>query len=179
MPAGAAPHALTATPLICPFVHHLITHVGYTVTLGEHGRVTWTAPAWLDPTRTPESTGSTNPHPCTRANPPSPAANHPEGQRAVTIVGVEQTSRLTAWVHGRVQGVGFRWWTRSRALELGLVGSATNTADGRVLVVAEGPRAQGEQLLTALRAGTSPGRVDLVVESWDRPRGGLRGFEER
>ncbi|MDN5758031.1 MAG: acylphosphatase, partial [Tomitella sp.] len=31
--------------------------------------------------------------------------------------------RLTAWVHGSVQGVGFRWWTRSRALELGLVGS--------------------------------------------------------
>ena len=28
--------------------------------------------------------------------------------------------RLTAWVHGYVQGVGFRWWTRSRALELGL-----------------------------------------------------------
>ncbi|MEO6703969.1 MAG: acylphosphatase, partial [Jatrophihabitantaceae bacterium] len=30
--------------------------------------------------------------------------------------------RLTAWVHGQVQGVGFRWWTRSRALELGLTG---------------------------------------------------------
>ena len=30
--------------------------------------------------------------------------------------------RLTAWVHGYVQGVGFRWWTRSRALELGLTG---------------------------------------------------------
>ena len=28
--------------------------------------------------------------------------------------------RLIAWVHGHVQGVGFRWWTRSRALELGL-----------------------------------------------------------
>ncbi len=36
--------------------------------------------------------------------------------------------RLIAWVHGQVQGVGFRWWTRSRALELGLVGSATNLA---------------------------------------------------
>ena len=38
---------------------------------------------------------------------------------------------MTAWVHGFVQGVGFRWWTRSQALELGLVGSATNLADGR------------------------------------------------
>ncbi len=48
--------------------------------------------------------------------------------------------RLTAWVHGRVQGVGFRWFTRARALELGLVGHATNHQDGRVLVIAEGPR---------------------------------------
>ena len=38
--------------------------------------------------------------------------------------------RMTAFVHGSVQGVGFRWWTRSRALELGLAGHATNMADG-------------------------------------------------
>ena len=48
--------------------------------------------------------------------------------------------RMTAWVHGRVQGVGFRWWTRCRALELGLVGHAANLSDGRVEVVAEGPQ---------------------------------------
>ncbi|MGA9872290.1 MAG: acylphosphatase [Rhodococcus sp. (in: high G+C Gram-positive bacteria)] len=87
--------------------------------------------------------------------------------------------RLTAWVHGVVQGVGFRWWTRSRALELGLVGSATNHADGRVLVVAEGRRDRLEELLTKLRSGTTPGAVSLVVESWDAPRGGLTGFVER
>ncbi len=44
--------------------------------------------------------------------------------------------RLTAWLRGRVQGVGMRWWVRSRALELGLVGTATNLDDGRVEVVA-------------------------------------------
>ena len=56
--------------------------------------------------------------------------------------------RLTAWVRGRVQGVGFRWWVRSRALELGLAGSATNLDDGRVQVVAEGAAASDcEQLL--------------------------------
>ena len=38
----------------------------------------------------------------------------------------EPEVRLTAFVHGQVQGVGFRWWTRARALELGLSGSATN-----------------------------------------------------
>lgn len=87
--------------------------------------------------------------------------------------------RLTAWVHGRVQGVGFRWWTRSRALGLGLVGSANNLADGRVEVVAEGTREQCEGLLDALRSGESPGRVTTVVEQWSPARGGIDGFLER
>nr|WP_317494490.1 acylphosphatase [Haloechinothrix sp. LS1_15] len=90
-----------------------------------------------------------------------------------------RTVRLTAWVHGRVQGVGFRWWTRSRALELGLVGHASNLADGRVEVVAEGPREHCEQLLETLRSGGSPGRVEMVVERWSEARGGLSGFVER
>lgn len=90
-----------------------------------------------------------------------------------------ELSRLTAWAHGTVQGVGFRWWTRARALELGLVGSATNTADGRVLVVAEGERAACERLLALLESGTTPGVVDVVVARWENARGGLRGFVER
>lgn len=88
-------------------------------------------------------------------------------------------TRLTAWVAGRVQGVGFRWWTRSRALELGLVGSVTNLADGRVEVVAEGPKDDCELLLSALRSGSSPGRVDHVVEHWSTPSGTFTSFDER
>ncbi|MFD6463946.1 acylphosphatase [Streptomyces roseolus] len=87
--------------------------------------------------------------------------------------------RLSAWVHGTVQGVGFRWWTRSRALELGLTGYARNARDGRVHVIAEGSRAAGEKLLGLLRSGDSPGRVTLVVESWEPARGDMSGFEER
>ena len=87
--------------------------------------------------------------------------------------------RLTAWVHGFVQGVGFRWWSRARALELGLVGYASNQRDGRVLVVAEGDRESLERLLELLRSGTTPGSVDLVVDSWDAARGDLSGFVER
>ena len=87
--------------------------------------------------------------------------------------------RLSAWVHGTVQGVGFRWWTRSRALELGLVGTAANLADGRVEVIAEGPRASAERLVELLRSGQTPGRVDLVVERYDPPKGGITGFKER
>lgn len=86
--------------------------------------------------------------------------------------------RLTAFVKGRVQGVGFRWWTRARALELGLAGSATNLADGRVEVVAEGAREACEALLDRLRDGSAPGRVEFVAERWGTPRG-EQGFSER
>ena len=99
--------------------------------------------------------------------------------RPRTVTDDEGPVRLIAWVRGHVQGVGFRWWTRSRALELGLVGSARNLPDGRVGVVVEGPRPACAQLLDALRAGRTPGRVDEVVEHWDAATGGLTGFVER
>jgi acylphosphatase len=84
--------------------------------------------------------------------------------------------RLTALVKGHVQGVGFRWWTRARALELGLTGSATNLEDGRVEVVAEGPEEACRALLELLPIG--PGRVDYVSERWGAARG-ASGFHER
>lgn len=90
-----------------------------------------------------------------------------------------ERARLTAFVHGHVQGVGFRWWTRSRALELGLVGTATNLPANRVEVVAEGPRESCEKLLAALRSADAPGRVEHVAEQWSEPRDGFTGFQER
>lgn len=87
--------------------------------------------------------------------------------------------RMTAWVYGRVQGVGFRWWTRCRALELGLTGHAANLPDGRVEVVAQGSRDACERLLTALRSGSTPGRVEQVTERFAHPRSEVTGFVER
>lgn len=96
---------------------------------------------------------------------------------AAAVTGTDAV-RLTAWVHGRVQGVGFRWWTRARALELGLVGSARNLEDGRVEVVVEGRRAACQALLERLRGPYAPGRVTVVTTRFDRSRGGLTGFRE-
>ncbi|WP_026341918.1 acylphosphatase [Actinomadura atramentaria] len=94
----------------------------------------------------------------------------------------QEPVRLTAWVRGAVQGVGFRWWVRSRALELGLVGSASNLRDGRVEVVAEGRREACAALFALLDAPDAPGRpgrADGAAARWSPPRGGLRGFVER
>jgi acylphosphatase len=86
---------------------------------------------------------------------------------------------MTAWVRGRVQQVGFRWWTRSRALEIGLRGYASNLGDGRVQVVAQGTREQCEQLLGLLRHGDTPGRVDGVTELWGSVDTDYDGFTIR
>lgn len=87
--------------------------------------------------------------------------------------------RLSAWVHGRVQGVGFRWWTRARALELGLTGFASNKPDGRVHVVAQGSREDCRRLLDLLRSGETPGTVDHIVTDWVDPDATMTGFHER
>ncbi|WP_419998217.1 acylphosphatase [Streptomyces boninensis] len=93
---------------------------------------------------------------------------------------MNESVRLTAWVRGIVQGVGFRWFTRATALEIGgLTGFASNLSDGRVQVVAEGERAACERLLAWLREGDTPGRVDGVTEIWDTPRGGYPTFDIR
>jgi acylphosphatase len=88
-------------------------------------------------------------------------------------------ARLTAWVHGYVQGVGFRWWTRARALELGLTGYASNRPDGRVEVVAQGPRQACEKLLELLQSGRTPGFVDNVIADWSAAAEPMHGFTAR
>jgi len=98
-------------------------------------------------------------------------------------------ARLTAWVEGRVQGVGFRWWVRSRALEFGLTGFAENLTDGRVKVVAEGAEADCRELLCLLDDGLPgtagllwsgrPGRISRVTHRWAIAAGDMSGFLER
>ena len=90
--------------------------------------------------------------------------------------------RLVAFVRGHVQGVGFRWWTRSQALALGLNGYAKNLPDGRVEVQAQGPRGQVEKLLARLEADEHvgrPGQVRGVTHHWLEPVDVARGFFER
>ena len=65
-------------------------------------------------------------------------------------------------VHGRVQGVGFRWWTQQRARELGLGGSVRNLPEGGVEVHVVGPEELVSLLERALHDGPAGARVERV-----------------
>lgn len=73
-------------------------------------------------------------------------------------------------VRGRVQGVGFRWFTRSTAERLGLGGHVRNLPDGRVEVHAAGTAGALDALESALRSGPPGSRVDGVERVPADPR---------
>ncbi|MDJ0338038.1 acylphosphatase [Cryobacterium sp. PH31-O1] len=54
---------------------------------------------------------------------------------------------------GEVQGVGFRYHARARALQLGLVGYVRNRPDGSVELEIEGPEASVSRMLLWLQTG--------------------------
>lgn len=68
-------------------------------------------------------------------------------------------------VSGRVQGVGYRAFAARTARGLGLTGGVSNLADGRVVVVAEGPSHALDRLEAALWEGPRFARVQLVETS--------------
>ncbi len=72
-----------------------------------------------------------------------------------------------ATVHGAVQGVAFRFYTKQRASELGLGGWVRNLPDGSVEVRALGDRSALEDLARWLYEGPPAACVDRVEIEWE------------
>lgn len=89
------------------------------------------------------------------------------------------TEQLEAHVTGRVQGVGFRYFTMQQARRLGLDGWVRNESDGSVRVVAEGSRESLDEFLVRLRNGPSGARVDGINADWSSACGSFSGFAVR
>lgn len=87
--------------------------------------------------------------------------------------------RLHAIVHGRVQGVSFRYFTQLRAAELKVTGWVRNLPDRTVEVMAEGERPQLEQLLGFLRRGPTGATVTQVDVTWLPASATFAGFNIR
>jgi len=80
-------------------------------------------------------------------------------------------------VHGRVQGVGFRWFVERESSLLGIAGWVRNNHDGTVEVLAQGTRAQLSGLHSRLREGPRASRVDEIEVSDAEPVKGLSSFQ--
>jgi acylphosphatase len=79
-------------------------------------------------------------------------------------------------IEGRVQGVGFRAWTRSEAMRLGLAGWVRNEADGSVKARIEGPRENVGRMLERLWIGPPGASVTRVHDEASTPEEAEGGF---
>jgi len=80
---------------------------------------------------------------------------------------------------GRVQGVGFRFFTRDAATTEGVHGWVANRMDGSVEVFAEGDREALVRLERRLRRGPPAARVEDVRTTEEPAAGRAAGFEIR
>lgn len=80
-------------------------------------------------------------------------------------------------IKGRVQGVGFRYFTVTAARRSGVAGWVRNLPDGSVEAIAEGSSSAMDDFRDHLRVGPSSGRVTSVAESELPVSGSFNGFD--
>jgi acylphosphatase len=78
----------------------------------------------------------------------------------------ENLRSLHLFLSGRVQGVGFRFFTIKQANRYHLTGWVRNLPDGRVEIFAEGPVNGLTMFLDDVSQGPSSARVSNVSEDW-------------
>ncbi len=91
-----------------------------------------------------------------------------------------QMANLSATVHGRVQGVFFRYFVYDIARELGLKGYVSNLPTGDAVgVEAEGDKTQLDKLVDQLKIGPPGAWVRRVETNWSGYSGKFRDFRIR
>ena len=86
--------------------------------------------------------------------------------------------KVRAIVSGKVQGVGFRMFTRSQARQLGVYGTVRNLNNGNVEIVAAGKAEAVDALIDWAKTGPSSAVVDdLQTEVMDYKNGEFDSFE--
>jgi acylphosphatase len=79
-------------------------------------------------------------------------------------------------ISGRVQGVGFRWFTKDVAVREGATGFVRNLPDGRVEALVEGDAEAVTRVERLLRQGPPGARVHAVNAMTEEPSGGYYDF---
>jgi acylphosphatase len=85
--------------------------------------------------------------------------------------------RKRVLISGIVQGVSFRYYTRSAARKAGVYGWVRNLSDGRVEAVFEGEQASVETVVNWCELGPRGGRVDSVQVFDETHKGEFSDFD--
>lgn len=85
--------------------------------------------------------------------------------------------RMEILYSGRVQGVGFRYTTKSAAAGFEITGTVRNLPDGRVELIAEGTREELEAFRGAIRAAGLKNFIRDETVTWSAAQNIFRGFE--
>ncbi len=94
-------------------------------------------------------------------------------------INTETEKRVSMHVVGRVQGVGFRHFTLTRARRLGVDGWVRNEPDGSVRIEAEGPEEALDELVNAVKEGPRAARVENVSVNWGAATEAFNEFKVR
>ena len=86
-------------------------------------------------------------------------------------------TRLTAKIHGTVQGVGFRFTTVRTAARYPVTGSVRNLSDGTVEIIAEGLRGDVQAFLNGVKTSRVGGYISEVEERWSRGTKAYNSFD--
>ncbi len=90
---------------------------------------------------------------------------------------MKEIRRTHLYISGIVQGVFFRSHTQNVARSLDLNGWVRNLSDGRVEVVAEGPKEKVEKLIQWCHKGPDFAAVEHVEIHWEDATGEFKDFE--
>ena len=86
-------------------------------------------------------------------------------------------SRMHIFYSGHVQGVGFRYTVKSVATGFEVTGTVRNLLDGRVELIAEGPREELEAFRTAIPEAGLEHFIQYEDAKWTEAKDEFRGFE--
>ena len=90
-----------------------------------------------------------------------------------------QYKRASIKVFGRVQGVGFRYYTEKLATSLGITGYVKNLPDGSVYIVAEGDSFNLDLFIERVKRGPSLAHVDNIIVDYNDYKNEFNLFEIR
>ncbi|MCP4582444.1 MAG: acylphosphatase [candidate division Zixibacteria bacterium] len=85
-------------------------------------------------------------------------------------------AKVHGYVSGRVQGVGFRYFTQDSAVQHGLKGWVKNLPDSRVEFIAEGPKGMVNDFVKTINRGPISGHVSNIELEWGKFTGEYESF---